>query len=153
MYHSKAISALQRKYLYRGLYLALIALSACAPQPALPDKTPPLPVQARASQTPVTRAPLVLTLGAWRTEDVLEMNAILERFHQAYPDIIVTYDPTSAPEYNQALLAQLTYGTGPDLFYLRSYATSQQLFSQGFIEPINDLPGLHENFTPQMLSA
>ena len=89
-------------------------------------------------------------MGAWRTDDVEQMVRILGKFHERYPDISVKYDPTSAPEYNAALQAQLTDNTGPDLFYLRSFATSRQLFEQGYLEPLDTLPGLKENFAPAM---
>ncbi len=97
--------------------------------------------------------PVVLTLGSWRPEDVLEMNVILSVFHNAYPDIVIEHDPTSAPDYNEALESQLQYGTAPDLFYLRSFSISRRLFEAGYVAPLNDLPGLEEHFSRQTLDA
>jgi raffinose/stachyose/melibiose transport system substrate-binding protein len=107
-----------------------------------------------AASTPTTDFPqeIVLTMGSWRTEDVQQMNRILARFHDQYPGITIKFDPTKATEYNAALQAQLEKGTAPDLFYLRSYATSQQLFDKGYLESLNDLPGLTDNFVPAMLA-
>ncbi len=92
----------------------------------------------------------MLTMGSWRVEDVEQMNRILDEFHKAYPNISVRYDPTPAPEYDAALLAQLQGGTGPDLFYLRSYSVSRNLYKQGYLEPLDTIPGLQENFSAAM---
>ncbi len=81
------------------------------------------------------------------------MNVILDAFHQVYPGIIIEHDPTSAPDYNEALETQLQFGTAPDLFYLRSFSISRHLFENGYIDALDDLYGLKENFTPEMLSA
>ncbi|MFW5772417.1 MAG: ABC transporter substrate-binding protein, partial [Phototrophicaceae bacterium] len=59
------------------------------------------------------------------------------------------FDPTNPPDYNATLRTQLSGGTAPDLFYLRSYATSRQLYEEGFLEPLDDLPGIMENFTAE----
>ncbi len=99
-----------------------------------------------------TEAPedVVLTMGSWRPDDVEQMNRILAEFHAKYPHITIRFDPTSPPEYDAALEAQLEGGTAPDLFYLRSYTVSRQLFEKGYLEPLDDLPGLKENFEPAM---
>ncbi len=78
------------------------------------------------------------------------MNRILERFHQRYPHIDIKFDPTPADLYDATLRAQLESGTAPDLFYLRSYSVSRQLFEQGYLEPLDDLPGLKERFSAEM---
>ena len=90
-------------------------------------------------------------MGSWRTDDVDQMNTIIAKFNEAYPNIKIKFDPTNPPDYNATLRTQLEGGTGPDLFYLRSFATSRQLFEEGFIEPLADLPGLKENFSEASL--
>jgi len=90
-----------------------------------------------------------LTMGSWRVDDVAQMQVILDKFSEAHPNIKITFDPTNPPDYNATLRTQLEGGTAPDLFYLRSYATSRQLFEEGYLEPLSDLPGLMENFTPE----
>lgn len=93
---------------------------------------------------------VVLTMGSWRPDDVEQMNRILAAFHDQYPNITVEFTSINPPEYNEVLETQLKGGTAPDLFYLRSYAVSRGLFEQGFLEPLGDLPGLNENFSPEM---
>lgn len=93
---------------------------------------------------------IVLKMGSWRTEDVDQMNSILDLFHAEYPHIVIEYDPTPATQYDEALTAQFEAGAAPDLFYLRSYAISRSQFEAGYLEPLDDLPGLYENFTPEM---
>jgi raffinose/stachyose/melibiose transport system substrate-binding protein len=89
-----------------------------------------------------------LIMGSWRTEDISQMRSLLARFTMEHPEIQVVFDPTPATEYDAVIKAQLKGGTAPDVFYLRSYAVSKDLFEQGFLEPLTDLPGLRENFPP-----
>ena len=132
---------------YIGVLLVILALvlSACAPT-AVPAAAPAAESGAEAA-APATGEAVELTMGSWRVDDVAQMEAILAKFNEAYPDITIKFDPTNPPDYNATLRTQLEGGTGPDLFYLRSFATSRQLFDEGFLEPITDLPGLKENFT------
>ncbi len=92
---------------------------------------------------------VVLTMGSWRVDDVDQMQVLLDAFQEEYPNIRIVFDPTNPPDYNATLRTQLSGGTAPDLFYLRSYATSRQLFEEGFLEPLDDLPGIMENFTAE----
>ena len=94
---------------------------------------------------------VVLTMGSWRTEDIRPMRCILDQFQATHPNILITFDPTPAPEYDAVLEAQLAGKTGPDLMYLRSFSTSRKLFDRGYLDTLDDLPGLAENFTPEML--
>lgn len=125
--------------------LGSLILSSCGgttlaptPQPTATPKPPSAPRE------------VVLTLGSWRTDDVEQMNRILAQFTQAYPHITIKYVATNPPEYNAVLNAQLAGGSAPDLFYLRSYAVSRQLYEQGYLEPLDTLPGLQESFDPAM---
>ena len=110
----------------------------------------PAPTVVPAPSTLPPPREVVLTLGSWRTEDVEQMNRIQGKFHERYPTISIKYDPTVNTEYDAALQAQLAGGTGPDLFYLRSFAMSRAMFEKGYLEPLDDLPGLKENFAPAM---
>lgn len=94
---------------------------------------------------------VVLTMGSWRTDDIRQMQAILDQFTRLHPNIKVVFDPTPAPEYDEVLLAQLQGGTAPDVFYLRSFGVSRNLYEQGFLAPLDDLPYLHEHFAPESL--
>lgn len=126
--------------------LLILCLFVNACQSTFNQPTPaPTPIP---SETP---RQVILTLGSWRTEDVEQMNYILNKFHEYYPHIIIQYDPISAPEYDASLAAQLTAGEGPDLFYLRSYSVSRVLNEKGFLENLASL-SLQDEFSSEMLS-
>jgi len=130
-----------------ALLLVGVVIAGCSPAPTAQPTVAPI---ATPTEPPKE---VVLTMGSWRPDDIEQMNHILGSFHEAYPNITVRHDPTSAAEYNAALEAQLEAGTAPDLFYLRSYSTSRTQYEQGYLEPLGDLPGLNENFDPAMLAA
>ena len=145
-----------------GLLLVIILLLAGCAAPAAPaapageaaaptsEATAEAAAEATTETTeaaPASGEAVELTMGSWRTDDVEQMNTILAKFHEENPNITVKFDPTNPPDYNATLRTQLEGGTGPDLFYLRSFATSRQLFDEGFLEPLADLPGLEENYT------
>jgi branched-chain amino acid transport system substrate-binding protein len=90
---------------------------------------------------------VVLTLGSWRTEDIDRMNRILNVFNAQHPNITVKFQPIL--KWIEMIRFQLKHGTAPDLFYLKSFSRSRPLFEAGYLEPLNDLPGLKENFTEQ----
>lgn len=94
---------------------------------------------------------VTLTMGSWRPDDAPQMNRILDVFHAQHPNITITYDATTPPEYDAVLRSQLEQGTGPDVFYLRSYSVSRQLYDAGYCAALTDLPGLQANFRPEML--
>jgi raffinose/stachyose/melibiose transport system substrate-binding protein len=138
------------------LIVALLLAACTGVAPAAPAAEAPAaeaPAADAAATTAAEAAPageaVELTMGSWRTDDVAQMETILAAFHTAYPNITVKFDPTNPPDYNATLRTQLEGGTGPDLMYLRSFATSRQLFDEGFLEPLAGLPGLDENFTKE----
>jgi raffinose/stachyose/melibiose transport system substrate-binding protein len=81
------------------------------------------------------------------------MNQLLGEFHQDHPRITVRFDPSESAEYDSVLDAQLEGGTAPDLFYVRSFSASSNLFERGYLARLTDLPGLHEHFEPTVLAA
>jgi len=94
-------------------------------------------------------------MGSWRVDDVQQMNQILDQFHQRYPYITVkyqTYGTSDVLVYNNIIESMLQQGTAPDLFYLTSYGFSRRIFNEGFLEPLNNLPGINENFKKEMLA-
>jgi len=127
------------------LGLVVVLISGCGNPTATVVPT----AQPKPTDTP--RA-ITLTMGSWRTDDVEQMNQILAKFHEKYPNIAIKYAPTDAPQYNDVLAAQLKGGTAPDVFYLRSYATSRKLYEQKYLEPLDTLPGLKDSFTTAMLA-
>lgn len=122
-------------------------LTACRQSPAAP---PTVTVITPLASRP---APVTLVMGSWRTDDVTQMNQILEKFHQKYPSIHIkyeTYNTSDITVYNPMIASMLKQGTGPDLFYLTSYGFSRQLFEEHSLEPLDTLPGLKESFKPAM---
>ncbi|WP_413698889.1 ABC transporter substrate-binding protein [Psychromonas sp. KJ10-10] len=96
---------------------------------------------------------VILTLGSWRKADVEQVNYILDKFTEKYPHIVIKFDPTAPSEYNDVINAQLESNTAPDLFYLRSFSHSKQLFKKGYLAPLNNLPDIQNNFSSQTLEA
>jgi raffinose/stachyose/melibiose transport system substrate-binding protein len=136
--------------------MVVLVLSACtsptpAVQPAPPASEPGAPAPEPAQPEPAQEQ-VVLTMGSWRVDDIAQMNNILAAFTAQHPNITIQFDPTNPPDYNAVLRTQLSGGTAPDLFYLRSFATSRQLYNEGFLEPLGDLPGLMENFSEAAIS-
>ncbi|MFW6082452.1 MAG: ABC transporter substrate-binding protein [Chloroflexota bacterium] len=95
---------------------------------------------------------VILTLGGWRTATG-HMNQLLAEFHREYPHITVRFDPSDSAEYDSILEAQLEAGTAPDVFYVRSYSSSEALFQEGHLISLSGLPGLEEQFSPAVLAA
>lgn len=95
---------------------------------------------------------VTLTLGSWRVDDVKQVEKLIEAFNSKYPSIKIKFDPTNPPEYNSVLRTQLEGGTAPDLFYTRSFTITRELYNEGFLESLEDLPGIKENFTDASLS-
>ena len=134
------------KYIGVLLLIAALVIAACAAPVAAPQAGDAAAPAAGEAAAP-SGEKVSLVMGSWRTDDVKQMEAIIAKFNETYPDIEIKFDPTNPPDYNATLRTQLEGGTGPDLLYLRSYATSRQLFADGFLESIADLPGLKESFT------
>jgi raffinose/stachyose/melibiose transport system substrate-binding protein len=145
---------------YKMLFLLIVfalVFGACAqatPEPpaAEPPAAEPPAAEPPAAEPPAAQEQVNLTMGSWRVDDIEQMNRILNAFSQQYPHIRITFDPTNPPDYNAVLRTQLEGGTAPDLFYLRSFSTSRQLYNEGFLEPMGDLPGLQENFSEAAIS-
>lgn len=134
-----------------SLAMALsLLLAACAPvatpAPALPTPT---------ALPPTAPAPVTLVMGSWRIDDVEQMTRILAKFHEKYPSITVqyeTYETSDVSVYNPAIESMLKQGKAPDLFYLTSYGFSRKLYDEGYVAALGKLPGLVENFKPEMLA-
>ncbi len=153
------------------LLVASLVLAACAQTPtqAPAAEATEAPV-AEATEAPVaevTEAPVAevteapaaeevvtLTFGNWRSDDVVQMEAILAEFHKEYPNIIVKFDPTNPVDYDAAVRTQMESGTGDDLYYLRSKGSgaSHKLYDEGHFVAIDDLPGL-DNIIPEAIET
>ena len=115
----------------KKLLAVLLAVMICA-----------LPMAAMAEQ-------VQLTMGSWRTDDAEQVGALLAKYEEL-TGVKIVFEPTTSTQYNATLRLQLDNGTGPDLFYSRSYA---ELSEAGFNVVCNDIPGVKENFTESALSA
>jgi len=139
------------------LVIAGFILGACASPTSVATEPPVATEAAVVTEAPAateaaiaTEAPakeVTLTLGSWRVDDVAAWEVIDAAFHEKYPNITVKFDPTNPPDYNATLRTQLETGTGPDVFFVRSFATGRELFDAGYIAPLKDLPGIYNNFT------
>jgi len=87
-----------------------------------------------------------LTMGSWRTDDAIQMKAVLGEFSKKYPNIKVNFQPTIPAEYNATLRLQLESGTGPDVMYARSFATGNQLFEDGYFADVSNISGYNKNY-------
>ncbi len=94
----------------------------------------------------------VLTMGSWRTDDVEQMNRLLNEYKKVAPNVQIDFKPTNPPDYNATLRLQLDSKTGPDLMYARSYAAGQQLYDAGYFYNCTNIPGLMTNFSASNLA-
>jgi raffinose/stachyose/melibiose transport system substrate-binding protein len=106
-----------------------------------PDASTPPATDGRDTSEQVT-----LVLGSWRTQDVEKINRILQAFNEEFSHITVKFEPTADANYASTLLTQLESGTAPDLFYIYPFSGSRAWFKDGYLEPLQGMPGLN-NFT------
>src|SRR5437879_9672324 len=94
-----------------------------------------------------------LTVESWRNDDLpVWQDTILPAFTKHYQNIKAVFGPTAPTEYNAALNAKLSGTAAGDLITCRPFDLSLGLFKQGFLAPLNDLPGM-SNFGPVAKSA
>jgi raffinose/stachyose/melibiose transport system substrate-binding protein len=129
--------------------LVTISLVACGVQPSqAPVEDPSVPATEVPATEPASAEPVSLVMGSWRVDDSAAWGAILDAFHAEYPNITVSFDPTNPPDYNATIQTQMETGTGPDLLFVRSFATGRSWFEQGFVASLQDLPGLADAIPP-----
>ena len=134
------------------ILIGLVMLDHSYQITSLPKPPAPQTAAAQSAPAPETTEVVTLRLGSWRADDTDAMNRLLATFNAAHPNIQVVYEPSVDTMYQAALNAQLANGTAPDLFYIRSYATSLKLYRQGYLEPLDSIPAVLENFSPEALS-
>ena len=94
-----------------------------------------------------------LTIESWRNDDLsIWQDTIIPAFEAKYPNIHVVFAPTAPAEYNGVLNTKLQGGTAGDLITCRPFDASLELFQQGHLASLNDLPGM-ENFGDVAKSA
>jgi raffinose/stachyose/melibiose transport system substrate-binding protein len=79
-----------------------------------------LPVYAGGGKESAVSGKVVLTMGSWRADDVVQVNKLLAEYSRLNPNVEIRFQPTNPPDYNATLRLQLDSGTGPDLMYARS---------------------------------
>jgi raffinose/stachyose/melibiose transport system substrate-binding protein len=96
---------------------------------------------------------VTLTIESWRNDDLtIWQNTIIPAFNAQYPDIEVIFAPTAPTEYNAALNAKLEGGTAGELITCRPFDLSLELYNQGHLADLTELPGM-ENFSDVARSA
>lgn len=88
---------------------------------------------------------VTLTMGSWRNEDAEPVQQMLDKYKEI-SGVSIRFEPTRNTEYNANLRLQLEGGTGPDLFYSRSYTVGRKLYEDGYAMDVTDIPGVMENF-------
>ena len=87
-----------------------------------------------------------LTVASWRTDDQASWDRINAEFTKDNPDIVVSFEPTTATEYDSVLMANLQTGRAADIIFLRTYGVGRQIFDAGYVLPLSttDIPNLKE---------
>lgn len=154
---------------------AMVTLVACgapveAPSGATDSSAAPSASQAATNASPATSTAVnsaaspaaasaaggetvTLTIESWRNDDLtIWQNTLIPAFEKRYPNIKLNFQPTAPTEYNAALNTKLQGGTAGDLITCRPFDASLELFNQGNLAPLTDLPGM-ENFSDVAKSA
>ncbi|TNC51231.1 carbohydrate ABC transporter substrate-binding protein [Rubellimicrobium rubrum] len=97
--------------------------------------------------------PVTLTIESWRNDDLaIWQDTLIPAFEAQHPDINVEFAPTAPAEYNAALNSKLQAGSAGDLITCRPFDASLELFNQGHLADLTDLPGI-ANFSDVAKSA
>ncbi|SHI78418.1 carbohydrate ABC transporter substrate-binding protein, CUT1 family (TC 3.A.1.1.-) [Aureimonas altamirensis DSM 21988] len=92
-------------------------------------------------------AQTTLTIESWRNDDLpVWQEKIIPAFEAKHPDIKLVFSPSAPTEYNSALAAKLDAGSAGDIVACRPFDGSLQLFQNGKLGDLTDLPGM-ENFS------
>lgn len=98
-------------------------------------------------------AETTLTIESWRNDDLtIWQDQIIPAFQAQHPDIKVVFAPTAPAEYNAALNSKLAAGSAGDLITCRPFDASLQLYNDGHLADLTDLPGM-ANFSDVAKSA
>ncbi|MCM2502646.1 ABC transporter substrate-binding protein [Aureimonas altamirensis] len=92
-------------------------------------------------------AQTTLTIESWRNDDLpVWQEKIIPAFEAKHPEIKLVFSPSAPTEYNSALSAKLDAGSAGDIVACRPFDGSLQLFQNGKLGDLTDLPGM-ENFS------
>lgn len=87
-----------------------------------------------------------LIFGSWRNDDIEMMGRVLDVYNKAHPGVTIDFQPTADTEYDAQLISGLQTGTGPDIIYLRSFASGRTVHDGGFLHVLNDDVASLSNF-------
>ena len=111
------------------------------------------PAAEEPAEEPAEGEQVTLIIESWRNDDLaIWQDQIIPAFEAQYPNINVEFQPTAPAEYNGVLNTKLEAGTAGDLITCRPFDASLELFNQGHLASLNDLPGM-ENFSDVAKSA
>jgi raffinose/stachyose/melibiose transport system substrate-binding protein len=132
---------------------------AAAPETEAPAEETEAPAEETEAPAEETEAPapsgeeVTLTIESWRNDDItIWQDTIIPAFEASHPGIQVEFAPSPPADYNGILNTKLEGGTAGDLITCRPFDASLELFNQGHLADITDLPGL-ENFSDVAKSA
>ncbi|MDE0701070.1 MAG: ABC transporter substrate-binding protein [Acidimicrobiaceae bacterium] len=87
-----------------------------------------------------------ITIESWRLDDQSVWDdEIIPAFEAEYPHIDVVFTPTTPLEYPTVLRSRLESGEAGDLITCFAFDRSRELFEDGYLAPLDDLPGI-DNF-------
>lgn len=111
------------------------------------------PVAEEPAEEPAEGEQVTIVIESWRNDDLaIWQDQIIPAFEAQYPNINVEFQPAAPAEYNGVLNTKLEAGTAGDLITCRPFDASLELFNQGHLASLNDLPGM-ENFSDVAKSA
>ncbi|MBE9563370.1 MAG: extracellular solute-binding protein, partial [Proteobacteria bacterium] len=94
-----------------------------------------------------------LVLNGWEIDAIKEVNKVLDDFHLEHPEIHIKYIPIVWDKYASTIESQLDIGKGGDLLFLDSFSSSSIWFKKSFLEPLNNMPVIRNNFSADILEA
>lgn len=95
---------------------------------------------------------VTVSMHSWRVEDTEGYNKIIKAYEAENPNVKIDFKPFKATEYNTILNTALQSDSGPDILQLRPYAPGVSLAEAGYLEPLDNLPGI-SNFPKDVLAA
>ncbi|GED31102.1 MULTISPECIES: ABC transporter substrate-binding protein [Brevibacillus] len=95
---------------------------------------------------------VTLSMHSWRVEDTEGYAKLIAAFEAENPNIKIDFKPFKATEYNTILNTALQSDSGPDILQLRPYATGAALATAGYLEPLDNLPGI-SNIPKEVLAG
>ena len=110
-------------------------------------------ISCKKDKTVTYSEPVTLTFASWRPDDVAQMNALFDLYHQQFPYVTIVFEPVNPPDYNDYIAKKLESGATPDLLCTRSFAKGYELYASGYLSDCTGITGIKEAFSEQSRSA